>query len=236
MARHVQIVLSNPVEARREAEFNEWYTNTHIPDLMTLPGFVRAQRYRLAHSFRDPNGGPTWAYMVYYELETPDLGQMLTDLVDAHGDGRITVSDVLDNETLTALVFSPVAPFFGQAGRRRQIFVALSNPSDGREAEFNDWYDRQHVPDVVSIPGFKGAERFKLAVPFLDPLGGGHRYLTVYDVDSDDINALAAQVKEHARTGKTVMSDAIDMKSLTALFFEPVGEAIGPLEDSSSRA
>lgn len=228
MARHVQIVLSNPVEAGREAEFNDWYTNQHIPDLMTLPGFVRAQRYRLANSFRDPRGGPTWTYMVYYELDTPDLGQMLTDLVDAHGDGRITVSDVLDNNSLTALVYSPVAPFYGEAGQRRQIFVALSNPSDGREDDFNAWYDSQHVPDVVSIPGFKGAERFKLTIPFLDPLAGG-QYLAIYDVDTDDIAALAARVRENAVTGKTVMSDAIDLKTLTALFFEPVGGVITPL-------
>ena len=227
MARHVQIVLSNPVEAAREAEFNDWYTNQHIPDLMTLPGFVRAQRFRLANSFRDPRGGPTWTYMVYYELDTPDLGTMLTDLVDAHSDGRITVSDVLHNESLTALVFSPVAPFYGEAGKRRQIFIALANPSDGREDDFNAWYNSQHVPDVVSIPGFKGAERFKLAIPFLDPLAGG-QYLTVYDVDTNDIAALAAQVRENAVTGKTVMSDAIDMKTLTALFFEPVGEIITP--------
>lgn len=230
MARHVQIVLSNPVTPDRDAEFNDWYTNRHIPDLMTLPGFVRAQRYRLVHSFLDQMAGPkpTWSYMVLYELEAPDLGAMLAELVDAHGDGRITVSDVLDHASLTALVFSPVSPFRGEVGRGRQIFLALSNPTLGQEAAFNDWYDGQHVPDVISIPGITGAERFRLAVTFLDPLGGGQQYLTLYDVDTDDVAGLADRVRRDARSGRTVMSDAIDLKALTALFFAPLGPPIMP--------
>jgi len=219
MARHIQIVLSNPACGDREDEYNDWYDNQHIPDLMRLPGFVRATRYRLVRSFA---GKAPWSYMVLYDLECEDLGAMLTELVDSHSDGRIAVSDVLDPESLTALVFSPVAPFTGEAGRRRQLFVALSRPTMGMEDEFNAWYDGRHVPDVIAIPGIFGAERFRLSLPFLDPGGLGERYLALYDVDCDDLGDLAARVAADARSGRTVMSAAIDMKSLIAFFLEPV--------------
>ena len=222
MARHVQIVLSNPASAERTAEFHDWYENQHIPDLMRLPGFIGAQRFRVALPFR---GEVPWIHAVVYELEADDLGTVLGELVDAHADGRIAVSDVLDGATLTALVFSPLGPCQGLAGHRRQLFVALSRPTEGREADFNAWYDTTHVPEVTAIPGIFGAQRYRLAMPFLDPLGEGQGYLALYDVDCADLDTLAAEVRQRARDGRTRMSDAIDIQGLTAFFLEPLGPA-----------
>ena len=44
---------------------------------------------------------------------------------------------------------------------RTFTFVALTNAVAGREQEFNDWYDHQHVKDVLAIPGFLTAQRFE---------------------------------------------------------------------------
>ncbi|PWR23303.1 DUF4286 family protein [Zavarzinia compransoris] len=220
MARHVQIVLSNPASIDRDREFNDWYGRQHIPDLMRLPGFKAAQRYRVALPFA---GAVPWSHAVLYELECDDLGAMLAELVDAHGDGRIAVSDVLDTATLTALVFSPLGPHQGVKGRRRQVFAALSKPAAGREADFNAWYDGRHVPDVIRVPGIFGAGRYRLSTTFLDPLGQDQSYLALYDVDSEDLRALAAQLRADVRSERTQMSDAIDTGALTAFFLEPVG-------------
>jgi hypothetical protein len=47
------------------------------------------------------------------------------------------------------------------------------NPLEGRDAEFNEWYDAEHVPDVLALPGFVRAERFAV-----HPLGDeSMRYL-----------------------------------------------------------
>lgn len=222
MARHVQIVLSNPVSADRDREFNDWYSQQHIPDLMRLPGFAGAQRYRLALPFA---GTVPWSHMVLYDLDCDDLGAMLTELVDAHSDGRIAVSDVLDPASLTALVFSPAGAFQGVPGRRRQLFAALSKPAAGQEAEFNRWYDERHVPDVIRVPGILGAARYRLATRFLDPLDREQSYLALYDVDSEDLGGLAAQLRADVRSGRTEMSEAIDTSALTAFFLEPIGPA-----------
>ncbi len=45
MAKHILVVMSNPVSPDREAEYNDWYTSRHIPDIVSLPGYAAATRY-----------------------------------------------------------------------------------------------------------------------------------------------------------------------------------------------
>ena len=34
--------------------------------------------------------------------------------------------------------------------------VALTTPLPGKEAEFHDWYQNTHLPEMTSIPGLSG--------------------------------------------------------------------------------
>jgi antibiotic biosynthesis monooxygenase (ABM) superfamily enzyme len=50
----------------------------------------------------------------------------------------------------------------------------------GHEAEFNRWYDKDHVPDSVRmLPGCIGAARYKVAVG-----DGSHQYMALYAFES----------------------------------------------------
>ena len=42
MAKYTFVVLTNAVEGKDDA-FDEWYTNTHLGDVLAVPGFVSAQ-------------------------------------------------------------------------------------------------------------------------------------------------------------------------------------------------
>ena len=46
MARYQYVVMTNAVEGR-DAEFNEWYTNIHLKEVLEVPGFTAATRYRV---------------------------------------------------------------------------------------------------------------------------------------------------------------------------------------------
>jgi hypothetical protein len=35
----------------------------------------------------------------------------------------------------------------------RYIGIALTNPVDGRKQEFDEFYDNQHIPDVLALTG-----------------------------------------------------------------------------------
>lgn len=46
------------------------------------------------------------------------------------------------------------------------------------EAEFNEWYHRQHVPERVGMPGWLSGRRYRRVGR------GRHRYLAVYEIES----------------------------------------------------
>jgi hypothetical protein len=65
--RWVNLIETN-CDPTREDEYNDWYTNTHLPDTMETPGFVGVRRY-VQKEFRDGRG----KYFSVYEIETDDI-------------------------------------------------------------------------------------------------------------------------------------------------------------------
>jgi hypothetical protein len=107
--------------------------------------------------------------------------------------------------------------------KKQYLFLVFTNPVEGAEDAYNSWYNEQHLADVVKVPGYVKAERFKFA-----PVGGGepqHRYLAIYTVETDDLEATAAALKARSGTSAMVMSDALDVNNLSTAYFEPLGVA-----------
>ena len=48
----VLVVLANSVESR-EDEFNDWYSGVHVPEILALPSFLSARRFRTGSSRSD---------------------------------------------------------------------------------------------------------------------------------------------------------------------------------------
>jgi hypothetical protein len=67
----ILVVQSGPADPSRLDEYNDWYTNTHIPDMLAGPGFIAARRYRRLEETDTPDGIPP--YLAIYELEADDL-------------------------------------------------------------------------------------------------------------------------------------------------------------------
>ena len=63
------------------------------------------------------------------------------------------------------------------------LFVVESNSADrAREAEFSEWYDKIHVPDVLETPGFIRAARYENTKPSTWKA----KYLATYEFEADD--------------------------------------------------
>lgn len=92
--RHLLLVLSNAVEGR-EQECDEWYAETHIPEVCALPGFVGARRFRLNGAGLEGFEPPGHRYVALYEIEGPPQ-DALDALQAASGEGRIVLSQALD--------------------------------------------------------------------------------------------------------------------------------------------
>ena len=41
------------------------------------------------------------------------------------------------------------------------LFVVKAVPPKGKEAEFDRWYNEEHVPDVLKFPGLASARRYR---------------------------------------------------------------------------
>lgn len=98
--------------------------------------------------------------------------------------------------------------------------IALTQPVEGREAEYNDWYQNTHLPEVCSLPGVLGAQRYKLAAP----LQGfdGRPYLAIYDIETDDIR----QTLGGFATAKLTPGEASDNAGAYTVIFEEFGERV----------
>ena len=64
--------LTNPVSSEREAEFNRWYSDVHLPEVAALPGFRGAKRFR-ATELQSGSGVPQYRYLALYELDDIEL-------------------------------------------------------------------------------------------------------------------------------------------------------------------
>jgi hypothetical protein len=85
MKRYVLVVHSNPV-AGREDEYNRWYRERHLDDLLQCPGVVSARRLLLADA-QLPGREPPYKYLAIYEIET-DKPQLALDTIAARAGGE----------------------------------------------------------------------------------------------------------------------------------------------------
>jgi len=92
------------------------------------------------------------------------------------------------------------------------VFVVDSNCADpAREDEFNEWYNNTHVPDLLETPGVVRGTRYER----LDPAEGQAKYLTIYEIETDDFPALVKAATENMEKKKAEGRDS-DLLQITA--------------------
>jgi hypothetical protein len=102
--------------------------------------------------------------------------------------------------------------------------VVFSDAVSGREDDYNDWYNNQHLADVVAVPGFVSAQRYKLNTPMIGEFAT--QYMAIYEIEAEGVEAAMAAIGARAGTDQMVVSDAIDMGGTTAGFFEGCSERV----------
>jgi hypothetical protein len=96
--RYTWIVLTNPAQGR-EDEYNAWYTDTHLADLLRCPGIVSAQRL-VATPQQRPGAAVPYRYMAQYEIETDDLDAFIRMIVERTGSADMPLSPALGPDRL----------------------------------------------------------------------------------------------------------------------------------------
>ncbi len=111
----------------------------------------------------------------------------------------------------------------GSAAPEIYHFFVFSNPVEGHEDEYNRWYDHQHAQDVVAIPGFVTAQRFvKNELPLYRLVDlQVPKYLIIYKIETDDIEAVFKEVNRRLESGETVISPTFDRKTSVSYVYKP---------------
>jgi hypothetical protein len=106
MAKQILVVVTNPTPGQEE-EYNRWYSDQHLDDVLRVPGMVAAQRFKLAMGSGKSLPGP---YLAIYEMETdnPDPAATFEALGTAASSGQMPVSPALDTVNVVAAVFKPI--------------------------------------------------------------------------------------------------------------------------------
>lgn len=115
----------------------------------------------------------------------------------------------------------------------RFLWLVLANPAEGRELEFNQWYDEEHVPDVLVVDTVRSVQRFEFVASggTADP---EHRFLAVYEVEAENPEAaIAAMDKARAEQGRMRGRSSLD-RDVRQWYFRPLGPRFTPDEDADS--
>lgn len=107
------------------------------------------------------------------------------------------------------------------------VLLVMSSPLDSAsEAEFNEWYDRVHAPEIIDRGAAVSFRRFKstgipLKAGIAEP---GPQYACIYEIEAEtveDVEAIARRLEETKDQSQGV-SPAMDLTSIRAAFLVPV--------------
>jgi hypothetical protein len=111
------------------------------------------------------------------------------------------------------------------------LMLAMLTPAEGREAEFNRWYDEVHAAEALSTPGLHSITRYKMSDLVLFPgTEISTQYLTIYELEDDrseTVERVATSLREVFLGGSDTdgrhiseirFTDLIDMSDVAAGF------------------
>lgn len=165
-----------------EDEFNDWYDKEHVPERLRTKGFINAQRWLGAD---DPK-----VSIATYDLESLDVLQSAS--YKAIGGENLSVwSKRMTGKCQRICRFEADQTLPGrQAGPADaggMMMFAMNVPAEV-DADYNKWYNEEHIPALSKVPGCLCARRFKMT-------GGTHRYVAIYHLTGPEVQATDAWKK-----------------------------------------
>jgi hypothetical protein len=95
---HKMMVLAKAKPGQVEA-LAKWYDETHMNDLLAVPGLVTAERHTVM-AVKRPDGTPEWDFMLIYELKGDNPMVVLKNM----GEANVTLSGLMESTQTLSLV------------------------------------------------------------------------------------------------------------------------------------
>jgi hypothetical protein len=185
MAKGLLLVAFDYTSAQAD-EFHDWYDLEHVPERQCVAGFGVCERWI---SVANPKHA-----VASYELDT--LSVLDSAAYRAIAGANLSVWSKRMTAICTRMLRFDGAQTLpgdlaGPAGAGGLLVNAM-NVDPAHEAEFNEWYDHEHIPALAAVPGTLCARRFRDDT-------GTHRYVALYHLASPEV-AMSDAWKQAAGT------------------------------------
>lgn len=177
--RYVYFVFSNPLPGH-EAEFNDWYLNTHLGDLVQLRGFAGVQRFALEMSPRLSSAGYDSGYIALWDMQDVDIAPLRARMKAAIDGGKSRLGPGFNYNPggWTDAFYETISPRITRPDGKKPFMPAESDNRSHRPNRyvFLEFTDRPvsisennfmaaadlRIKQVLSLPGWMAAQRFVL--------------------------------------------------------------------------
>ncbi len=169
------LMVWTDVPADKEEEFNRWYREEHLAELLAIPGFLDGARYEAV------SGGPK--YLACYELES--AGVIESPAYRTHFDNPTPWSRRMSPRVIginwSGNTYRQIFPEEAASGGMAPALVTGRLSCDEAvEDQFNRWYNGVYIPGHNALPGCIRGRRYVAT-------RGQPKYLTVYELEHEDV-------------------------------------------------
>ena len=172
------LIAAMGISHAAEDEFHDWYDTEHLPERQRVPGFLVCHRWIGADDGK--------VSVATYDLDTVAVLKSPAYLAIGGANlspwskrvmGRVELLMRFEGDQI--LPGDRLPP--DNAGG---LLLNAMNIAPEFEAEFNEWYDKEHIPALSAVPGVLCARRFR-------GTSGNRKYVALYHLAAPEVQESA---------------------------------------------
>ena len=164
----VYVVFSRHPQLVTEEEYDRWHA-LHISQVLRVPGFAAATRYELVPALDEPAEADRFTRASVYEIDA-SAREAMAALAATISSGRMDLPSWFGEIHVGSWLAHPLGQRIerGMTGAHQvsgSLQLVFSDAGDAdhpvSDQSFDGWYE-QHLDEILSIPGFTSAQRYRL--------------------------------------------------------------------------
>ena len=165
------------VPADKEDDFNQWYNEEHIPELLSIQGILNAARYEAVKS------GPK--YLACYELENAAVLQSPAFNNRSFTEWAQRVSPLVIGQNFTKNAYEMIRPAsltpeIAGSDMAPVLQIGRMDIPPEHETEWNQWYNNVYTTNYEKVPGCIRARRWQ-------SVDGEPKYSVMYELENEKV-------------------------------------------------
>ena len=180
------MLVGADIQPDKEADFNKWYQEEHLQELLGVPGILNAARYEATKS------GPK--HLAVYELESVEVVNTDAFKNRPRTEWGSRVSPSLIGTNFFNLVLDMIHPSaltddIAGSDMANALQIGRMAVPAANDDEWNKWYSGVYVPNYEKCPCVIRGRRWRA-------VKGEPQYATVYEFEDENVSETAEWLKQ----------------------------------------